>query len=118
MNTSHNGFRNFATWIVFRDMFSNMNPSRIIGECSKPSIAVLAGAFSMFARDQVFETSEEGFARECALQYLESVNFYEIASVMHENYYLNESDQNGYWVKGTDDDDEAYEYIPSPEELS
>ena len=82
-----NGFTNVATWIVFRDMFSNVIPYQVIGCDRKPSIDDLSRALRSIAVNQVFETSAEGFARECALGYLESVSFHEIASVMLENYY-------------------------------
>jgi len=120
MNTSHNGFSNTATWIVFRDMFSNVIPYQIMGCDRKPSIDDLSRALRSIAVTQVFETSEDGFARECALGYLESVSFYEIASVIFENYYADTevTKMTGSWVKGTEEDDEDYEYIPSAEELS
>ena len=79
MNTSHNGFSNTATWIVFRDMFSNVIPYQIIGCDRKPSIDELSRSLRFIAVNQVFDTTEEGFARECALGYLESVSFYEIS---------------------------------------
>ena len=119
MNTSQNrGFSNFATWIVFRDMFSNVIPYQIMGCDRKPSVDELSRAIRAIAVNQVFETSSEGFARECALGYLEDVNFYEIASVMFENYYSDNQASRGVWIKGTEDDDEAYDYIPSAAELS
>lgn len=114
------GFSNVATWIIFRDTFSNVIPYQIMGCDRKPSIDELSRAVRLVAVTQVFETSSEGFARECALGYLEGVNFYEIASVMFENYYAGTevTKMKGSWVKGTEEDDEDYEYIPSAEELS
>ena len=82
-----NGFTNVATWIVFRDMFSNVIPYQVLGCDRKPSIDELSRALRSIAVNQVFDTSTEGFARECALGYLENVSFYEIAGVMLENYY-------------------------------
>ena len=119
MNSSQNaGFSNSATWIIFRDTFSNVIPYQIMGCDRKPSIDELSRAVRLVAVTQVFETSSEGFARECALGYLEDVNFYEIASVMIENYYADDQASNAVWIKGTEDDDEEYEYIPSAAELS
>jgi hypothetical protein len=116
MNSSQNGgFSNSATWIIFRDTFSNVIPYQIMGCDRKPSIDELSRAVRLVAVTQVFETSSEGFARECALGYLEDVNFYEIASVMFENYYADDQASRGAWIK---DDDGEYEYIPSAAELS
>ena len=82
-----NGFTNVATWIVFRDMFSNVIPYQIIGCDRKPSIDELPLSLRLIAIDQAFETSSEGFARDCAIAFLEDVSFYQIAEVMIENYY-------------------------------
>ena len=118
MNSSHNGFSNVATWIVFRDICSNVIPQQIIGSNRKPSIDELSRALRLVAVDQIFDSSAEGFARDYALAFLEDVSFYEIASVMFENYYAETKSEKGTWIKGTEDDDEDYEYIPSAAELS
>lgn len=118
MNTSHNGFCNVATWIVFRDICSNVIPQQIMGSNRKPLIDELSRALRFVAVDQIFDSSAEGFAREYALAFLEDVNFYQIASVMFENYYSESKSEKGFWIKGTEDDDEDYEYIPSAAQLS
>ena len=82
-----NGFKNVATWIVFRDMFSNVIPYQIIGCDRKPSIDELSQSLRLIAVNQAFDTSTEGFARDCAIAFLEDVSFYQIAEVMLENYY-------------------------------
>ena len=88
MNSSQNGgFSNFATWIIFRDTFSNVIPYQIMGCDRKPSVDELSRAIRAIAVNQVFETSSEGFARECAIAFLEDVSFFQIAEVMLENYY-------------------------------
>ncbi len=118
MTTAHNGFSNVATWIVFRDICSNVIPQQIMGSNCKPSIDELSRALRLVAVNHIFDTSSEGFARDYALNFLEDVNFYQIASVMFELYYAESKSQKGTWIKGTDDDDEGYEYIPSAAELS
>jgi hypothetical protein len=82
-----NGFTNVATWIVFRDMFSNVIPYQVVGCDRKPSIDELSQSLRSIAVNQAFETSTEGFARDCAIAFLEDVSFYQIAEIMLENYY-------------------------------
>jgi hypothetical protein len=83
----NSGFINTATWVVFRDVFSNVIPYQIMGCDRKPSVDELARSLRLIAVNQVYETSNEGLARDCALGYLEEVSFSEIANVMFENYY-------------------------------
>jgi hypothetical protein len=120
MNTSHNGFSNVATWIVFRDICSNVIPQKIMGTDRAPSIDELSRALRLVAVDQIFDTSAEGFARDCAMRFLEDVSFYQIASVMFENYYEETKSSKETWIRGSEDDDDedGWVRIPSAAELS
>ena len=88
-NSTCNGWTNYATWRVNLEMFDGFDPREYGFDLS--SHYELASELKEYAESAIEDTSSEGLARDYALAFLSSVNWYEIAKHMTK-YFANEDE--------------------------
>lgn len=76
IDTTYNGWTNYATWRVNLEVFDGNDQSTWSGF---PSAYDLGHALKDYTEDLVYQMSSEGIARDYALAFLSDVNWHEIA---------------------------------------
>ena len=80
--TRHNGWTNYATWRVHRDIFDCMNLAE--WNLDRFDIFELADWLKEYAGEVIEQTSTPGLARDYAMAFLADVNWGELARTMHD----------------------------------
>lgn len=78
---AYNGWTNYATWRVNLEIFDGMSARDITGR-SLPTVSELREALQEYAEELIYQSSEEGLARDYALAFLSDVDWYDIANHM------------------------------------
>ena len=85
MDTTYNGWTNYATWRVNLEVFDGLNPRDIAGD-GYDAPYELSLSLKAYAEDLIFIDCPDGIARDYALAFLSNVNWFEIARHMVEAY--------------------------------
>ncbi len=88
-NSTCNGWTNYATWRVNLEMFDGFDPREYGFDLS--SHYELANELKDYAESAIEDSSSDGLARDYALAFLSSVNWYEIAKHMIK-YFADEDE--------------------------
>jgi len=91
-NSTYNGWTNYATWRVNLEMFDGFDPREYGFDLS--SNYELAKELKEYAESAIEDSSSDGLAREYALAFLSSVNWYEIAKHMIEYFADEDEDED------------------------
>ena len=91
-NSTCNGWTNYATWRVNLEMFDGFDPREYGFDLS--SHYELANELKDYAESAIEDSSSDGLARDYALAFLSSVNWYEIAKHMIEDFADEDEDED------------------------
>lgn len=84
MDTSYNGWTNYATWRVNLEVFDGLDPrdwGYDVDDCD-----TLTAWVREYAEEIIEQSSQPGLARDYALAFLSDVNWREIAEHMVDAY--------------------------------
>jgi hypothetical protein len=79
---TYNGWTNYATWRVQREIFDCMNLAE--WNLDRFDIFELADWLKEYAGEAIEQTSTPGLARDYAMAFLADVNWGELARTMHD----------------------------------
>ena len=88
--SDYNGWTNYATWRVYLEMFDGMSLLDVEFDYVTPKGTYdtydVSKSLERMAEDTIYETTQEGLARDYALAFIAQVDFYQIARHMIEEY--------------------------------
>lgn len=84
-DTKYNGWINYETWRVHLELFDGLYNDCELFNLNQ-NTSDLCEELKSYAEDAIYNSSEEGLARDYALGFLSNVNWAEIARNMVEQY--------------------------------